>query len=111
MTIFWAARGVKSASNMPYPSEEKAFSFGTELRVAAKSAIGKRVEVEISGHSLAFLLTVIAEAYPDAIRALAAELGDYEKPAPGRGGHDFALNRRLREVTMEGIAREYREAP
>jgi hypothetical protein len=110
MTIYWKASGVKSASIMPYPSEEKAFSFGTGLTVAAKSAIGKHVDVTMGAQGLAFLLTVIAQAYPEAIRKLAAELGSYEKPEAWKP-HDFALDRRLREAAMEGIAREYKEKP
>ena len=106
MTIYWKAKGVDSVSNMPHPAEDKALSFGTRITAGYKSALDKRVDVEMGERSLAFLLSVIAESYPDAIRNMAAELDGYTRPAPGTW-HDFETGRRLREAAAKGIRKEF----
>jgi len=110
MTIQWKAEGIDGTSHPVPPRKEHLMSLSTELSRAVKSATGKRVEVVLGADSMAFLLTSVAQYFPEVIRAMASELEDYEPG--GRGHYDldyFARSTRLREAVLQGLSRYLKE--
>jgi hypothetical protein len=110
MTILWRADGIGSTSNPSHPHEDHVMSLGTHLTRALRSAIGKHVEIRLSAHSLEFLLTSVAQRYPEVIRAMAAELEDYEPSPPGHYDMDhLGRSTRLQEAVLRGLSRYIKE--
>jgi hypothetical protein len=110
MTIQWKADGITGTSYPGTRTAGKLMSVTTELSQALKSAVGKQVEVDLSANSLAFLLTSVSLYFPEVIRAMAAELEDYEPAPPGRYDFDYhARSIRLREAVLKGLSRYVRE--
>jgi hypothetical protein len=110
MTIQWKASGVTSASHTPNPTAGRVITFSTDLTEATKSAVGKRITVELGANSLAFLVTSIAQRFPEVIRAAAAQLDGYEPAGPGHHDFDyFTRSTRLREAVLQGLSRYLEE--
>jgi hypothetical protein len=63
-----------------------------------KAAIGRTVEVRLDKHGLRFMLSMIADYYPDVITALAdaITLANTELGEPKRIGYTFDPNQHLR---------------
>lgn len=105
MTIQWKAEGIGDISA---GYKQHALRIGARLTEGFASAIGKRVEVGIGDRGLTFILGYVATLYPEAIRGLARELGDYEPLPHGYyDRHDTARSRRLEEAFLAGL-RKYR---
>lgn len=104
MTIYWKAEG---ASSVGGTGKDQALSIGTVLTEAHKSAVGKRLDVKLDAHALAFVLHVAAERFPEVFREIARILGDWEPPKH-HGYHDFPRQRELQQTIEAGI-RKYLE--
>jgi hypothetical protein len=105
MTIQWKAEGI---GDIGAGNDRYALRIGTRLTEGFASALGKHITVGVDDHGLAFLLSYIGNAYPEAIRALARELGDYEPLPPGHyDRHDYPRSSRLRSAITGGL-RKYR---
>jgi hypothetical protein len=76
------------------------FELGGTVYAGYKAMVGKGVQVEFTPHSLAFVLTGIAQRYPDAIRAMADALGDHEYR---EGRYDYELSRALQSAAEDNL--------
>ena len=94
MTVYFKAKGVTSAGGA---GKDQAISLGSTITEGLKSAIGRRVELSLTDENLAFVLSVLAQRFPDAFRNIAEELEDYEPP---KHGHDHSgIQSRLGSLT------------